>query len=229
MSRAERLIELVQALRRRRAPATGAALADELGVSLRTLYRDIDSLRAQGAPIDGEAGLGFVLRPGFLLPPLMFSVAEIEALALGCRWVAHRGDTDLAAAAHDALAKIAAVLPPALAGEIEDADDARLIVPPAEIPETLIDAALVRDALRTQSKLLLRYSDGAGSDSERIVWPLAIGYFQHVLVLVAWCEMRDGFRHFRLDRIRTLARLGQRYPGRRRELLRQWRNEEVGG
>lgn len=201
----------------------GAVLAEELGVSLRTLYRDIDSLRAQGAPIDGEAGMGFVLRPGFLLPPLMFSVEEIEALALGCRWVTERGDAELADAARDALAKIAAVLPPALASEIEEEDDARLIVPPTEISTSQIDASLVRDAMRSQAKLAVDYSDKARSGSKRVVWPLAVAYFQHVLVLVAWCEMRDGFRHFRLDRIRTLERLPQRYPGRRRELLKQWR------
>ena len=112
MSRAERLLELMQALRRRRAPVAGAALADELGVSLRTLYRDIASLQAQGAAIEGEAGFGFVLKPGFTLPPLMFSLEEVEALALGARWVEGRADAGLAKAARDALAKIGAVLPP---------------------------------------------------------------------------------------------------------------------
>ena len=107
MSRAERLLELIQTLRRFRHPVSGAALAEELGVSLRTLYRDIQSLKAQGARIEGEPGLGYILRPGFMLPPLMFSEDEIEALVLGSRWVADRGDTRLGEAARNALTKIA--------------------------------------------------------------------------------------------------------------------------
>ncbi len=119
MSRAERLLELMQALRRRRAPVTGAALAEELGVSLRTLYRDIASLQAQGAAIEGEAGFGYVLRPGFALPPLMFTLDEVEALALGAHWVEGRADEGLARAARDALSKIGAVLPPERAAALD--------------------------------------------------------------------------------------------------------------
>src|SRR5579859_902853 len=111
MARAKRLLDLIEILRRHRYPVTGAALADELRISLRTLYRDIATLQEQGADIEGEPGLGYVLRPGFMLPPLMFSEEEIEALVLGSRWVVDRGDARLAAAARDALAKIAAVLP----------------------------------------------------------------------------------------------------------------------
>ena len=111
MSRAERLLELMQCLRRHRYPVGGAALASELGISVRTLYRDIAALQAQGARIDGEPGVGYVLRPGFMLPPLMFSEDEIEALVLGSRWVADRADDPLGRAARNALAKIAAVLP----------------------------------------------------------------------------------------------------------------------
>src|SRR5271169_2857862 len=112
MSRAERLLDLMQNLRRRRAPVAGAALAEELGVSLRTLYRDIAALQAQGAAIEGEAGFGYVLKPGFTLPPLMFTLDEVEAMALGAQWVEGRADEGLASSARDALAKIAAVLPP---------------------------------------------------------------------------------------------------------------------
>src|SRR6187200_43800 len=111
VSRAERLLELLQVLRRYRQPVAGQTLADELGVSVRTLYRDIATLQGQGAAIDGEAGLGYVLKPGFMLPPLMFSEEEIEALVLGSRWVADRADRALADAAANVLAKIGAVLP----------------------------------------------------------------------------------------------------------------------
>src|SRR5437667_11671613 len=119
MSRAQRLLDLIQLLRQHRWPVSGAVLAEALGVSLRTLYRDIETLRGQGAHIDGEAGIGYVLRPGFMLPPLMFSEEEIEALVLGGRWVAAQPDEPLGKAARNALAKIAAVLPDALQRSLE--------------------------------------------------------------------------------------------------------------
>jgi predicted DNA-binding transcriptional regulator YafY len=112
MSRSQRLLDLMQVLRRHRRPVIGAVLAEKVGVSLRTLYRDIESLKGLGAYIDGEAGVGYVLRPGFMLPPLMFTEEEIEALVLGSRWVSERADTPLGDAARNALAKIAAVLSP---------------------------------------------------------------------------------------------------------------------
>ncbi|MFJ5370897.1 helix-turn-helix transcriptional regulator, partial [Bosea sp. CER48] len=120
MSRAQRLLDLVQLLRRHRRPVSGRRLATELGVSIRTLYRDIVTLQGQGAPIEGEPGLGYVLKPGFMLPPLMFSEEEIEALVLGSRWVADRADGTLALAARDAMAKIVAVLPADMAGRVDD-------------------------------------------------------------------------------------------------------------
>src|SRR5947208_3487229 len=119
VARAQRLLELIQVLRRHRRPVSGETLAAELGVSLRTLYRDIQTLIGQGAAIDGEAGVGYVLRPGFVLPPLMFSDEEIEALVLGSRWVAQRTDEPLARAAANAIAKVAAVLPDDLRDSIE--------------------------------------------------------------------------------------------------------------
>ncbi|HEY2050796.1 MAG TPA: HTH domain-containing protein, partial [Caulobacteraceae bacterium] len=120
MSRTQRLFELMQALRRRRLPVSGAELAQELEVSLRTLYRDIVSLQAMGAEIEGEAGVGYILRPSLLLPPLMFSEEQIEALAVGAQWVARKTDEDLAHAARDAIAKIAAVLPDDLRERLHD-------------------------------------------------------------------------------------------------------------
>ena len=119
MSRTTRLLDLIQLLRRHRRPVSGSAIAQELGISLRTLYRDIATLQGQGAAIDGAPGLGYVLREGFVLPPLMFSAEELEAVVLGMRWVAQRADSGLAAAARDALAKIGAVLPRALQAELE--------------------------------------------------------------------------------------------------------------
>src|SRR5271168_1352979 len=128
MSRAERLLSLIEILHRRRAPVSGAKLAEELGVSLRSLYRDIATLQGQGATIEGEAGVGYILKPGFLLPPLMFSEPEIEAIVLGSRWVAQRGDGELSTAARNALAKILTVLPADLRCQ---AELSALIVAPA--------------------------------------------------------------------------------------------------
>ena len=224
MSRAERLLELMQSLRRRRAPAAGAALAEELGVSLRTLYRDIGSLQAQGAAIEGEAGFGYVLKPGFTLPPLMFSLDEVEALALGARWVEGRADAGLARAARDALAKIAAVLPPERA---EALDWPTLLAGAGKAGEAEAAALpLVRKALAAERKLAFAYEDKEGRASGRTVWPVAVGFFERAMMLAAWCETRQGFRHFRLDRMTSVVVLDERPPRARRALLKDWRRAE---
>lgn len=224
LSRAERLLQLMQTLRRHRQPVPGQALASELGVSLRTLYRDIASLQAQGADIEGEAGLGYVLRPGFMLPPLMFSEDEIEALVLGSRWVAERGDPRLGDAARNALAKITAVLPPELRHE---ADSSALLVGP-ENQTAPADQLLfqIRTAIRAERKLQVGYRDVQGEETCRILWPCAVGFFDRCLVMVAWCELRRAFRHFRIDRIGSLSILEERYPERRQGLLQKWRQQE---
>lgn len=226
VSRAERLLQLMQALRRRRQPVRGAELAQELDVSLRTLYRDIAALQAQGAQIDGEAGIGYRLKPGFTLPPLMFSVEEIEALVLGSRWVSGRGDPQLAAAARDALAKIDAVLPAELRQELDSS--ALLVGPSKVVGEVTQDLAPIRAAIRNEAKLSLSYRDVGGQASQRIVWPCALGFFDATRVLVAWCELRQGFRHFRCDRIDEFSVLPERYPTRRQALLAQWRETQRG-
>ncbi|OLP57377.1 DNA-binding protein [Rhizobium rhizosphaerae] len=224
MSRASRLITLIEILRRHRFPVSAAALAAETGVSVRTLYRDIDTLRGQGADIAGEAGLGYVLRPGFTLPPLMFGEDEIEAVALGLRWVTARGDGDLARAAEQALAKIEAVLPAPLAERLQQQN---LLVGPARQEAERIDTASLRAAIRAEIKLDLAYRDGAGAVSQRIVWPFALGFFETTRILIAWCELRGAIRHFRTDRIDNLLRLDQRYPKRRAQLLAEWRRQQL--
>lgn len=224
LSRAERLLSLMQQLRLNHYPVSGAVLAETLGVSLRTLYRDIASLQAQGAKIEGEAGLGFVLRPGFTLPPLMFTVEEIEALALGAKWVANRADSGLGDAATHALSKIAAVLPAELRFELDSA--ALLIGPsmhPGDSDETLY---LIRAAIRHEMKLDLLYIDAKQQASHRLIWPCALAFFDQVRVVVAWCEARQAFRHFRVDRIQSVISLEERYPKRRQALLKAWREAE---
>lgn len=225
MSRSQRLLDLIQILRRHRFPVTGAALAAELGISLRTLYRDIATLQQQGASIDGAAGLGYLLRPGFLLPPLMLTEDEIEALVLGSRWVADRGDARLGAAARNALAKITAVLP----ADLQDAPAAStlLVGPGAPIAAGQAELPLIRQAIKAQCKLDITYCDLKGAHSTRTIWPFALGFFDNARVVVAWCELRETFRHFRADRIASLAMLDARYPRRRHVLLKEWR--EIGG
>jgi predicted DNA-binding transcriptional regulator YafY len=223
MARADRLLELLDLLRRHRGPVTGARLAEDLGVSLRSLYRDIDALRARGAEIDGEAGFGYVLKPGFLLPPLMFSLPEIEALVLGSRWVAKRGDRQLSAAAVKALNKIKSVLPAELRAE---ADVAGLIVGPGETPTERIDLEHLRDAIRRERRIAIAYEDKAGAATQRTVWPFALAYFERLHMLAAWCELRQDFRHFRIDRIAAFDVQESRYPRRRAALLKDWREGE---
>lgn len=221
MSRTYRLFDLLQVLRRHRHPVSGDALARELGVSLRTLYRDIAALQAMGAEIKGEPGVGYVLKPSFLLPPLMFSQAEIEALALGLKWVAKRTDDALAMASVDAMAKLAAVLPDDLRSGLED--DALVIGPGWKRPQ-VVNLALLRRALHEEKKLELRYRDEKGIQTARVVWPVALGFFETTRVLVAWCELREDFRHFRTDRIEAAALLAERPPKRRRALHKEWSN-----
>ncbi|MEQ8395331.1 YafY family protein [Thalassobaculum sp.] len=224
MTRAARLLDLIQVLRQHRRPVTGQSLADQLGVSIRTLYRDIATLQAQGAHIEGEPGLGYVLRPGFMLPPLMFSEDEIEALVLGSRWVADRGDSRLAEAARIALSKIAAVLPADLR---DDLDASALLVGPGWVEPDAIDLGIIRKAIRAERKLGITYRNESGAQSERVIWPFALGFFDRVRIVVAWCELRRGYRNFRADRIIDWTESVERYPRRRQVLLKEWRETEL--
>ena len=224
MSRTERLLDLIQLLRRHRAPVTGPALADELGISIRTLYRDIATLQAQGADIQGEPGLGYVLRPGFTLPPLMFSADEIEALVLGSRWVARRAeDPRLGDAAANALSKITAVLPAELRDSV---DGSNLLVGGGEVIPAQVDLSTIRLAIREEKKLVIAYRNAGGTATERTIWPFAIGFFDRVRVVIGWCELRTDYRHFRLDRIDRMELLAERYPRRRAAMLKEWRERE---
>ncbi|MBB3542313.1 putative DNA-binding transcriptional regulator YafY [Rhizobium sp. BK399] len=198
-------------------------LATETGVSIRTLYRDISSLQAQGALIEGEPGLGYVLKPGFMLPPMMFSQDEIEALVLGSRWVARAADPRLAAAGADALAKIADVLPQDMRDEIETSTLLVHLKPPVA---DKADLGAIRKAIRTERILKLTYSDEGGTVSVRNIWPFALSYFEQVRVIVAWCELRKDYRHFRTDRIVEMIPQDGRYPRRRAVLLKEWRDQQ---
>lgn len=219
MSRSERLLTLLQLLRGHRYAITGTELAQQLGISLRTLYRDIATLQSQGAHIEGEPGIGYVLRPGFTLPPLMFSEEELDALVLGSRWVAEHADCALSLGARSALAKIEAVLPAEYRQQLQA--NALLIGSYRTTENT--DETELRSAIRQQRKVTLSYRDLKEELSERTVWPFALGYFEQVRVLVAWCELRQGFRHFRVDRIAWMQLEDNRYPKSRESLLKEWR------
>ena len=199
MRRADRLFEIIQYLRTRRTVTTARRLADELEISERTVYRDIQDLMASGVPIDGEAGVGYVLRRGFDLPPLMFTRDEIAALVAGARWVQTWTDPQLGRAAAQALSKIETVAPAALRERMATTP---LFMPgsdnAARVAHTL---APIRQAIDTQCKLALRYTREDGTTSERTVLPLGCFFWGSVWTLAAWCELRDDFRSFRLDRI----------------------------
>ena len=214
----------MQVLRRHRRPVSGMLLARETGISLRTLYRDIASLQAQGAHIDGEPGMGYLLRPGFMLPPLMFSEVEIEALVLGSRWVADRADAELAAAARNLLAKIGAVLPDDLRHELDSS--ALLVGPGAPLAAGDAELPKIRRAIRAQRKLEIRYRDTKGEETKRTIWPFALGFFDRVRVVAAWCELRRDLRHFRTDRIIALEVSKIPYPRARQALLKEWRENQ---
>jgi predicted DNA-binding transcriptional regulator YafY len=223
MRRADRLFQIVQLLRRRRTVVTAAQIADKLEISERTVYRDIRDLIQAGTPIDGEAGVGYRLRAGYDLPPLMFDRDEIQALVLGARIVAQFGDPALARASESILSKVAGVLP----NELEPLlADTRLFVPKTRSgARSAAGLAVAREALVARRRLRLLYANEKGEESERTVRPLGVFFWGKTWTLAAWCEMRVAFRNFRLDRI-SAATLGDHFeeePGRTlRDMLQQY-------
>jgi predicted DNA-binding transcriptional regulator YafY len=200
MRRADRLLQIVQILRRHGRPVTASALAEEVEVATRTVYRDIAALQAARVPVEGEAGVGYMLRPGYDLPPLMFTAEEVDAVALGARMVVERGDFELARAARDVLAKVEAVVPRTVADQWWKA--ALLVPHPLEDGVSFGRfVPMIRQAVRASRKLRISYIDANASRSERTIWPLGLYLFSHVTLVCAWCELRDGYRAFRSERI----------------------------
>lgn len=219
MSRTHRLFQMMQTLRRLSPPVTAMQLADEMHMSARTIYRDIDALRSMGAVIDGEAGFGYTLIEDAALPPLGFEDDELEALVLGLRDVAVIGDPALAKAARSALAKIKARVPPRQAHRLQHAVlDAHRFV---KLPEVEIDVAALRAATWDEVTVSFEYRDRKGADTARHVDPLGLVYLDKSNVLMAWCHLRCDFRTFRLDRMRRLCRTTQSFRPRRVPMLRQ--------
>ncbi len=219
MSRTARLFKLMTTLRRLSPPVTAESLSSELSVSIRTVYRDIDALRGLGAVIDGESGFGFTLVEDANLPPLAFEDDELEALVLGLRDVAVIGDPTIAEAARTALAKITARVPDRQAHRLEHAVlDAKRYVAP---PKPSVDVSTLRKATWDEVAILFSYVDAKGVPTNRKVWPLGIVYLEASSVLLAWCHLRQDFRHFRLDRIQDLDVTQESFRPRRVTMLRE--------
>ncbi|WP_228557394.1 helix-turn-helix transcriptional regulator [Myxococcus faecalis] len=213
----------MDALRRHRRPVTAAALAEEQGVSLRTLYRDVRTLIGLGAPIVGEAGVGYMLKPGFFLPPLMFTAEELEALVLGSRWVEAQPDAGLAGAARNALAKIATASPEDLRDRMNDTGLWPILMRGGAAPVPVL--GLVRRAIREEKALLIVYADEKGQPSQRDIWPVQLAFHEGKQLVAAWCCLRQAFRHFRVDRITAASATEARYGRPRSTLAREWREE----
>jgi predicted DNA-binding transcriptional regulator YafY len=214
MRRADRLFQVIQLLRRRNV-VTAAWLASELEVSERTVYRDVRDLVLSGVPIEGEAGVGYMLRRGFDLPPLMFTDAEIEAMVLGARIVTSWGDAALAKGAGEALARVESVLPDRLRLRL---NETRLFAPGFHVPRAVIDRLpQLRTAMESRRKVRLEYTSADGTETQRVVRPIGLFFWGYGWSLAAWCELRVAFRSFRLDRIRAIEVLNERFhdePGR---------------
>lgn len=223
MRRADRLFQIIQILRRTRRPVTADVIAAEVETSKRTIYRDIADLMGQRVPIRGEAGVGYVLEGGFDLPPLMLTADEIEAAVLGAKWVAGHGDPGLARAAKDLLAKISVAVPEQLRPIVLDP---AVGTPPSRAPRPPpdgLDMARVRAWIHAGRKIALSYQDELGRPTQRIIWPVAVGYMETKRLLIGWCELRVNFRNFRCDRVIGADFLEERY-GERPSLLRaRWR------
>jgi predicted DNA-binding transcriptional regulator YafY len=220
MRRADRLFDIIQILRDSRKPVTAAALAEALEVTPRTVYRDVATLQARRVPIDGAAGVGYVLRRGFDLPPLMFTSDEIDAIAVGARLVRRIRDPKLQAAAERVLGKVTVMLPEALR--------AHLAAPPFYVYEgdlptaAAVDLADLRAAIYESRKLHIAYVDEHGNHTERTIWPVAMAYYTHVTLIGAWCELRQDFRNFRVERIAASELLEERFTVDREKLTAEW-------
>jgi predicted DNA-binding transcriptional regulator YafY len=220
MRRADRLFDIIQILRAAKQPVTAAALAEKLEVTARTVYRDIAALQASRTPVEGEAGIGYVLRRGFDLPPLMFTLDEIEAIVVGTRLIRRTGDAGLQQAAERVLSKVTVILPEALREHVDAAPvyvSARGVkAPPA------IDFAEIRNAIRATRKLRIAYADEKGQSTLRTIWPIAVAYYVEATIIAAWCELRRDYRHFRADRISSAVVLDEPFPTGGGKLMADW-------
>ncbi len=220
MRRSDRLFQIVNYLQGRRLAVTARQIADELDVCARTVYRDMRDLVLSGVPIRAEAGVGYMIDRNYHLPPLVFDVEEIETLVLGAAMVGSWSDDQMAATARRALDKIKTALPErqrAMIGETA------LFVPDSsrKIPWS-VDFSAIRRAVRGKNKLALKYTNERGESTERIIRPLAMAFFVPVWLLLGWCELRNDFRNFRLDRMESMEVLDERFRDERGKTLNDY-------
>lgn len=220
MRRADRLFDIIQTLRAAARPLTAATIAESLEVTPRTIYRDIAALQASRVPIEGARGLGYVLRRGYDLPPLMFTAEEIDAIAVGARHVRRLRDPRLQAAAESVLTKVTAVVPEGLRVYLREAP---FYVSEGSVPApTGIDLAALREAIHSARKIAIAYVDEQGRRTDRVIRPIAMAYYVDVTVVAAWCELRRDFRHFRADRIAAARLLDDRFAAESARLRAAW-------
>lgn len=220
MRKASRLFEIIQILRLAKKPVTAQQIADSLEVVPRTIYRDIAALQAMRVPVEGGRGIGYILRPGFHLPPLMFSIEEMEAVVLALALLERTGDLGLKSAAKGVSRKIAGSVPEPLR-EVLEARSLFAWGAVADKPE-FIDLDLVRGAVRSEQKLWLRYRDEQGTETERTIWPLALIYYSQSMMIVAWCELRQALRNFRADRVSESQEMDDFFKGQGDPLRQKW-------
>ncbi|TWT57676.1 HTH domain protein [Thalassoglobus neptunius] len=224
MRRADRLFRIVEYLKTRREAVTGEEIAQEMEIGIRTIYRDIADLKSSGVPIIGEAGVGYLLSKDYLVKPLMFDVDELDALTLGAQMVESWGDAAIARSARRAMEKITAVLPPSLA---EDANRSAAYAcsSRSKLP-IAIDFAALRRAVRTKHWIEIHYTDESGKESQRRIRPLCLVFIAPVWLLAAWCESRQDFREFRVDRITNLQITDERFPDETGKTLKDLQNQK---
>lgn len=216
MPKSDRLFEVIQILRTANTPMKAADIAAMLEVSKRTVYRDIATLQAMRTPIYGEAGIGYVMRRGYDLPPINFDVDEVEAITIGLSMIARTGDAQLLKAAKRAARKLSEAAP----------QTNRLIASSWGTDTSAhADPHLIRQAIRSETKLKIGYKDAKGDQSGRIIWPLVLIYYADNTMLVAWCELRKDFRHFRLDRMIECTMTSEQFSGKGPALRKTWEVE----
>jgi predicted DNA-binding transcriptional regulator YafY len=220
MRRADRLFDIIQILRLARTPITAAAIADELEVTPRTVYRDIATLQARRVPIEGEAGIGYVLRRGFELPPLMLTEEEVQAVAVGMGLLRRTGDPGLQTAARQVLIKLTAAMPEVLRAQLLEAPF-HVATRGAPLPGA-VDLSETRAAIRNARKMWIDYVDEKGAATTRTICPVAMEYHVEATLICAWCELRDDYRHFRTDRIRAATVLEESFAAQASTLLAGW-------
>lgn len=217
MRRTERLFEIIQILRETKSSLTANEIAGRLEVSVRTIYRDIQALQSMQVPIDGEAGVGYVMRQGYDLPPINFTSEEIEAIVVGLNLVSRTGDIALLKAAQSVSTKISTVR--------QKMESLRVSNWGTKVPRN-IEPEQIRKSIRDQEKLTIIYVDEQNNETARTILPIAMIYYVESMVVVGWCELRQGFRHFRVDRIRQCDAIGEYFHPKGDSLRRRWEISE---